>query len=216
MLLFIVGAGVVYKTTLMPETVSKRFQFNFDGQPVSGSGVWELDARSNLRWLVTIPPISGSLKGEAIPIPVSPDRVLFVLRNAQFDREGRLGGGVYLLQCVNPPHGSGKDWIKQIRNYSGSCEVYGHPQVALWTSSGTSGVESRDTYPPMTLPDGGHLVRLRSSAARDMIITVTTTDQPVSTGLSKIYPWINELQVLSTAHGDIGGRLFLYDFIRER
>lgn len=203
----LITAVLVYLLWADEHVGSRRFNYEVvvevNGKEYVGSTVWE--QTTERPWN----PLPGAMdrrsaKGEAIAIPISPTRVVFILKR-HLETGGFAEFGALLVECgVYSP--------RELREFRGGCELPIDRQFILVARGELGGT---------ALPQ---FERIDAQSRNSMSVSVVsariqTTDAPVTSGLTATYPWIrtlpNTLMDLAAKGYPTtpAGRIFGVDFV---
>ena len=180
---WLIGTAVI---TVLGPTATKRFRYDVtlevDGREMSGSTVWQMTSQKlfNLTGLV---PYRYDVRGEAIAIPISDSEVLFVLRRGLGSLSTREHGALLLTNC-------GFADLHSLRTFEGSCDVKHNPPEIVFAR----GDLTSSSLPEIDFQEAGPI---QTGRARIVRRTITTTNEPITTGITDRYPWIMRLALPS-------------------
>lgn len=201
----VIVVGVVGYWKLAFPTYAVRYrmtlQAEVDGRPVTGSGVIEVDYDIHPSWLVDLlgnTLFEAHVKGEAIPLDLGPKGVLFATMAYRFRPPPAVAGtifdytGVLFTQWpVFEKRGyTAVDVLRTIRQIgalSGSRDLpLDHTPIF---------VRFRNISDPSTIEevDPTNLSASFGPGVKLDRVTLTITHDPVTRGISKNLPWIDDL-----------------------
>jgi hypothetical protein len=209
--LIVVAVAWFGVTWLLYPTVTKRFRYDVtlevDGREVSGSTVWQMTSQKLFNPLGSSLPFKHNVRGEAIAFPLSDDEVLFVLRRGLGSISTREHGALLLTNC-------GFADLHSLSAFEGSCEAeHNPPEIVI-----ARGDLASSALPQIDFQETGPIQTERAKFVRRAI---TTTTEPITTGIADRYPWIANLALPSNPGPNPGegtvwmNKLYVQDFTTE-
>ncbi|MDK4715911.1 hypothetical protein [Rhizobium sp. CNPSo 4039] len=170
--------------------------FNENGTPVIGSNVVHVAIRRNIP-CVDMCGYTFAVHGQAIPVKFSNGKYVFVLLGVA---EQSVRAGNMPFQALRPAPLYRK--ISELPRVSVSVPPQYVPTVIYFT----------DIADPRSaiLVNGDNISTLVGANVRLMNISVELTDDPVSTGLDQLLPWIRRQEVIDISNGNISTSHRLY------
>jgi hypothetical protein len=191
-------------TFLAPPTVSKRYAVEVDlqvGQEIlTGRAVWEIllwrQANSFPR---ESPAFRREVRGQAIAFEVAGMGTLFALKRPSVGG-GDPSAGEYILECLDWK--SADDLVQVLRDFRGGCEV----ERSLLVVRVVGGDGAVPTIERVDATNPGSNIRLVG-------LRVQVTDNPVTIGIARTYPWVLELP--EPQRSNISKVIYRHDFTTE-
>jgi hypothetical protein len=165
---------------------------NIDGQPVEGSSVIEVTRQDTKKVFGSMGGVGASIKGQAVVVDLGKNGKLFAILHGRepYVAEDQTFPSYVLFSAFAPLLDKNADGLSQLRVLKAR-----HPKTAISSSLIPMLVRFRNIVDPMTVevvdPDN-----LQASFGPGVILktaTIEITDDPVSTGIDKVLPWLQGL-----------------------
>lgn len=164
-----------------------------DGRPHTGSGVVEVTRQDTTRVFGAIGGVGAIIKGEAIGVDLGERGTLFVIMHGRDlgVAEDRTFPSYILFYAFADQLEKGGRGLDQLRVLKAR-----HPRTEISTSLIPMLVRFRDIANPATIEvvDASNLAASFGPNVALQRATIEITDDPVTTGIEKKLPWLNEMK----------------------
>jgi len=194
----VAGLAVWQRTAATEDEFSYRVQATFDenGTPVVGSNVVHIAVRRNIP-CIGMCSYTISVQGQAIPVRFSNGRYAFVLLGVA-DHSFRAGKMPFQAFRPLPPHKK----ISELPHAPVNVPPEYLPTIIYFADTANPG--------SAVIANQDNFQTLLGENARLISVSVELTDEPVSTGIDKLLPWIKKQEVERKSNGNISTSHFLY------
>ena len=168
-------------------SVTKRFfvhaVIRVGDETFKGSSVWQATVEDGPDILFQTGPVNA-VSAEAIRVPILGDHAIFVLPRRAYPPDNYAGRtsfdyGAFVRNCilldVSDPH-----WMASLSDFTGSCSIDEKPVLVLFSDPAD--------------PNSMTIIKYGPNETIDLLdISVTITDQPLSSDTADYLPWLDGL-----------------------